>query len=77
MQRLTRREFTTGLVGATAGLALGRPGFSEEAGKIPPSIVAGLEIGVQSYTFRAFDLERMIAAMRTVGFVGGTTEKGR
>ena len=69
MQRLTRRELTVGLAGATAGLALGRSAFAEEAGegKIPPSIVAGLEIGVQSYTFRTFDLDRMIGAMRSVG----------
>lgn len=67
MSRLTRREFTTGLLGATAGLAVGRVALAQGAGKIPPSIVAGLEIGVQSYTFRAFDLDRMIEAMRAVG----------
>lgn len=67
MERLTRREFTIALLGATAGLTLGRGAFADDLGKIPPSVVGGLEIGVQSYTFRAFTLDRMIEAMREVG----------
>lgn len=61
--RITRREFTTGLAAASAGLAL-RP-LSEAT--IAPSVFGGVKVGVQSYTFRKFDLDRMIAAMRSVG----------
>ncbi len=52
-----RRGFVMGMGGVAAGFALGRP-----------STTAGdLQIGVQSYTFRAFSLERMIEAMRSLG----------
>jgi sugar phosphate isomerase/epimerase len=64
---ISRREFTAGLAGATAGLALGRAEAAGAPEKIKPSVVGGLQIGVQSYTFRKFDLERMIEAMRSVG----------
>jgi sugar phosphate isomerase/epimerase len=62
---ITRRRFTGSLVAATAGLAFGRAFAS--SGRIKPSVVGGLDIGVQSFTFRKFSLERMIEAMRTVG----------
>ena len=35
--------------------------------KVKPSIVGGVQIGVQSYTFRKFTIERMIAEMQKVG----------
>lgn len=63
-----RRAFTGGVLGATAGLAFGRGAFAQDPlGKIKPSIVGGLKIGVQSYTYRKLSLERMIDSMRTVG----------
>jgi sugar phosphate isomerase/epimerase len=65
---VTRRAFTGGVLGATAGLALGRGAFAQDPlGKIKPSIVGGLTIGVQSYTYRKLTLERMIDSMRAVG----------
>jgi sugar phosphate isomerase/epimerase len=60
---VSRRGFTAGLTAALAGLAV-RPGWTAAR---EPSVVAGLEIGVQSYSFRAFDLDRMIAAMQSIG----------
>lgn len=57
----TRREFTTGIAAAAAGLAF-RP---TTRGK--RSVFGGVEVGVQSYTFRAFDIDRMIAAMNSIG----------
>lgn len=65
MAKTTRREFTAGLAGAAAGLAV-RGARAEEA-KLRPSVFGGIQVGVQSYTFRKLDLERMIAAMRSVG----------
>jgi sugar phosphate isomerase/epimerase len=62
----TRREFTVGMLGAAAGL-LGPRASRAAEGKIPPSVVGGVLIGVQSFTYRAFDLDRMIASMRSVG----------
>lgn len=59
----TRREFTTGLTAAAAGWAF-RPALEA---KVKPSMFGGVQVGVQSFTFRAFDLDRMIAAMRSVG----------
>ena len=57
----TRREFTLGLGAAATGLAL-RP-----AARLKPSVFGGIQVGVQSYTFRAFDMDRMIAAMTSIG----------
>lgn len=56
MVLITRREFTMGVGGAVAGLALSR---LSAAG-------AELQIGVQSYTFRAFNLDKMIEIMRSL-----------
>jgi sugar phosphate isomerase/epimerase len=57
----TRREFTTGIAAAAAGLAF-RP-----ATRGKRSVFGGIDVGVQSYTFRAFDIDRMIAAMQSIG----------
>jgi sugar phosphate isomerase/epimerase len=62
----TRREFGIGMIGTAAGLAFGREA-SARPGTLEPSVVGGLQVGVQSYTFRAFSLERMIDAMRSLG----------
>ena len=61
-----RRQFASKALGAAAGLALARRAWGSE-GRIPPSVVGGLEIGVQSFTFRAFSIEKMVDAMRSVG----------
>ena len=59
----TRRQFTAGLGAAAAGLAL-RPA---SRARVKPSVFGGIPVGVQSYTFRAFDIDRMIAAMTSIG----------
>src|SRR5581483_8045499 len=61
MHHFTRREFSGILLGA-AGAGLLRP-FD----KVKPSVISGVEIGVQSYTFRKFTIEGMIAEMQKVG----------
>ena len=61
MALITRREFTLGL--AAAGVAA--RAAAAEKGKA--SVFGGVQVGVQSYTFRAFDIDRMIAAMTSVG----------
>ena len=58
----TRRAFTLGLGTAAAGLALGAAPRSRVK-----SVFGGVEVGVQSYTFRAFDIDRMIASMTSIG----------
>jgi sugar phosphate isomerase/epimerase len=63
LKQIKRREFTSGLAAAAAGLAL--PRAARAGGK--PSVFGGVPVGVQSYTFRAFDLPRMVAAMQAVG----------
>ena len=59
----TRREFTAGLGAAAAGLAL-RPAL---AARVKPSVFGGIQVGVQSYTFHALDIDRMIADMTAIG----------
>jgi sugar phosphate isomerase/epimerase len=61
----TRRELLAGLVAGAAGL--GRPARASAQVR---SVFGGVEVGVQSYTFRAFSIDRMIAAMASVG-IGG------
>lgn len=61
----TRREFTTGLAAAAAGVTLA-PRAAAKA-RMKPSVFGGVQVGVQSYTFRAFDIDRMIAAMTSIG----------
>jgi sugar phosphate isomerase/epimerase len=65
MSRITRRAFSAGLAGASAGLFL--PGARAAEGKMTPSVFGGIQVGVQSYTFRKFGLDRMIGAMQSVG----------
>jgi len=61
----TRREFTAGMATAVAGLAVSPRALAK--GRMKPSIFGGIQVGVQSYTFRAFDIDRMIAAMTSIG----------
>lgn len=59
--RLSRREFGAGLFGSLAGLSFSRDD------KIKPSIFGGIQVGVESYTFRQFTIDKMIAAMSSIG----------
>jgi sugar phosphate isomerase/epimerase len=59
----TRRAFTAGLAAAGGAVALG----AAPRLRSKPSVFGGIQVGVQSYTFRAFDLDRMIAAMTSIG----------
>ena len=61
----TRREFTAGMAAAAAGLAIARRAEAKQ--RMKPSVFGGIQVGVQSYTFRAFDIDRMIAAMTSIG----------
>ena len=45
---------------AVAGLW---PRAARRPREVEPSVFGGIQVGVQSYTFRAFDIDRMIAAM--------------
>jgi sugar phosphate isomerase/epimerase len=56
---MSRREFAGALLAGTMGVAA-RP----TSGR---SVFGGVEVGVQSYTFRAFDMDRMIAALQSLG----------
>jgi sugar phosphate isomerase/epimerase len=60
MAYLARREFIAGCLAA---------GFSWRLpfDKMKPSIFGGVEVGVQSFTFRQFSVEKMIEAMKSVG----------
>lgn len=62
VENITRREFGMGLAGAFAGLTLTSP-----ADKVKPSIFGGIQVGVQSYTFRTFSVDKMIEAMVSIG----------
>jgi sugar phosphate isomerase/epimerase len=62
----TRREFTAAVVGALGG-GLGAGRAQAQAGRIPPSVVAGIQVGVASYTYRLFTFEKMAASLRSVG----------
>jgi sugar phosphate isomerase/epimerase len=66
VSEIRRRDFTSGLAVAAAGLAL--PSTARAGTK--PSVFGGVAVGVQSYTFRKFDIDRMIAAMQSVGLTG-------
>jgi sugar phosphate isomerase/epimerase len=62
MDHLTRRQFGAGLLGALAGSASAHAGD-----KMKPSVFGGIQVGVQSYTFRRFSMDKMIEAMRASG----------
>jgi len=36
-------------------------------GKVKPSVFGGIQVGVQSYTFRVYSLDKMIETMKTIG----------
>ena len=62
MEAITRRQFGAGLAGALAGLKL-----SSADDKVKPSIFGGIQVGVQSYTFRSFSVDKMIESMVSIG----------
>jgi sugar phosphate isomerase/epimerase len=62
VEYITRRQFGLGLAGAFAGLKLASAGD-----KVKPSVFGGIRVGVQSYTFRAFSVDKMIEAMVAIG----------
>jgi sugar phosphate isomerase/epimerase len=62
VEHITRRQFGIGLAGAFAGLT-----SRSSDGKVKPSVFGGIEVGVQSYTFRSFSVDKMIDAMKSIG----------
>jgi len=50
------------LAGAVTGF-----GFRSSSDKVKSSIFGGIQVGVQSYTFRAFSVDKMIEAMVAIG----------
>lgn len=61
MDHITRREFAGILMASVPGIR------SWSVDKVKPSVFGGIEVGVQSYTFRAFSIDKMINAMTNVG----------
>src|SRR5436190_9330915 len=62
----TRRGFLqTSAIAIATGLALSRPASAEE------ELLSGISLGVQSYTFRNFDLEHALHRMQQLGLKYG------
>jgi len=60
--QITRRQFGLGMLGLAAGTRFYRPD------KLAPSVIGGVKIGAQSYTFRAFiSIDKLIQALQGVG----------
>jgi sugar phosphate isomerase/epimerase len=59
----TRREFTVGFGAAAAGLALAPSARAH----VRSSVFNGVQVGVQSYTYHALSVERMIGDMAALG----------
>ena len=59
----TRRQFTAGLGAAAAGLALAPAARAH----VKSSVFGGIQLGVQSYTYHALTIDRMIADMTAIG----------
>jgi len=62
VNQITRRDFGMVMAGGFTGLLLRSP-----VDKVKPSIFGGITVGVQSYTFRAFSVDKMIDAMTAIG----------
>src|SRR4051794_23870010 len=59
-QPLNRRAFLGATAATTAGLFAGRTAIAADD-------FAGFNVGVQSYTFRSFDLEQMLKKTKELG----------
>src|SRR5215470_5614980 len=60
--QVTRRQFGLGMMSLAAGARFLR------ADKLTPSVIGGLKIGAQSYTFRAFiSIDKLIQALQGFG----------
>jgi len=66
MDNITRRRFGQGMLAGVAGLSLNGLASSQTA-KVKPSVFGGIQVGVQSYTFRAFTVDKMIETMVAIG----------
>jgi sugar phosphate isomerase/epimerase len=72
---ITRRRFSASLLAAAGGGAVARSigaqadpaSGAAPAGKIPPSVVQGIPIGVATYTYRALTFEQIVESLRKVG----------
>lgn len=67
IHRLTRRDFGKGALVGAAGLSLRGIASGQPGDKLKPSVFGGIEVGVQSYTFRTFSVDKMIEAMISIG----------
>ena len=67
MHNITRREFGRGVLAGAAGLSVSGIASSRPAEKLKPSVFGGIQVGVQSYTFRTFSVGKMIEAMVSIG----------
>jgi sugar phosphate isomerase/epimerase len=66
MHIITRRQFGQEVLAGVAGLTL-KSLAAGQPDKMKPSIFGGITVGVQSYTFRAFSVDKMIEAMVSIG----------
>src|SRR5512134_852504 len=62
MRQMTRREWTA----LTAGCLAGAP-FARLGAQARPSVVAGVRLGAQSYSFRDRPLAGVVTAMQSIG----------
>ncbi|HSO74663.1 MAG TPA: sugar phosphate isomerase/epimerase [Blastocatellia bacterium] len=65
--RLTRRDFGKGVLAGAAAISLRGIAASQPADKLKPSVFGGIQVGVQSYTFRTFSVDKLIEAMVSIG----------
>ncbi|MFY9610647.1 MAG: sugar phosphate isomerase/epimerase [Blastocatellia bacterium] len=65
--RLTRRDFGKGVLASAAGISMRGIASGQPGDKLKPSVFGGIQVGVQSYTFRTFSVDKMIEAMVSIG----------